>query len=488
MRSNFQFMESIDPTLYDKLVIAEKALYTSRKLTGHALRRFWEKFTADLLVSYGIYNDLSASLQGKAPTLGERMDFFTKPHPALRTRSGYYFKLEELNRKRENKIPVFCDAPIDATITSRHVSGRPSRYYDKTRKTQYPISLLYFLRQYCNDCTHEETDIQPPVFDVNFVQTLDYMTQLHKFLRKFYGLAPAPYDEKIIIFNKFEVIGVNSSPDDGFRTGCIKECTALYYPTTGFSKTLPAIIRFFPKKDQDRDFASRSAGVNSLLDKNACGKGLRNIIELADMDSDSEFYIIAYVFENEASALSNELLRNTPYTTRLVWCKEIAAIVNNLHTNDPKIFHRLINHNSIYLVKSRDGDIHPSLIKMSFAKIIDAGAPTVFGITMSAAKQIKQRQSAEMKYLSGEFSNCPAHNPENTALVERHWEKVDIFALGILLSDILCADISTVPHSKEALQSAGASEAVCDIILRCREDRPDSRPTASEVLDKLNHN
>lgn len=488
MYSNFDFMERIDQDLYDKLVAAEKVLYTSKKATGEALRNFWELFSSKLISKYGIYDTIEDYLGGKAPDLAACLAFLTQPpkgsNPADKFAS-YNAVLVKLNQERAQRgqeiIRFFVDKNIPAEFTPKYSAQSHSRYFDKKRNTQRPISLMWFFRQYCNDCKHEPVDHKPPVFDVSFAQTLDYLTQLHKFLLSYYNIQADKYNDIIILLSKFEITKVDSSPNDNYRSHCFKECAARYYPTTGYAKNFPAIIRFFRKGDLDANFASRSASVNSLVDKNACGKGLRQIIELADFNSDAEFYIIAYVFENEPMPLSSDLLQDTPYSTRLEWCREIAWIINNLHTNDPKIFHRMLNHNCIYLTKGKGDSSQqsPSLIKLSFAKISDDNAPTVFDNAVNAVNVTLHRQSAEPKYIAPEFCN----RPEADA-VELHWERTDVFSLGMLISDILCGNISQHPHTVAELKIAGVDQRIIEIIARCLGIAA-NRPTAAQVLSVL---
>ncbi len=488
MYSNFDFMEQIDQASYQKLILAEKALYTSRKATGAALRDFWEGFVGKILSQYNIYNDLKHYL-GKDPDLATKLAFLTLPNgKAGEKYAGLQSLMEQINRERQKKgqkpVPLFKDKNIPATL-----NGNISRYHSKSRDTRSSISLLWFFRQYCNDCKHEPTDNTPPTFDVTFMQTLDYLVSLHKFLQAYcrnnypaqIGTQITEYNKKIVLLDNFEVTQVNSSPNDQFRTHCFKECLARFSPTTGYGNTFPALIRMFKKSDIDAEFASRSAGVFSLVRNNACGKGLRRIIELSGYDSVSEFYIVAYIFENEATVLNNALLATAPFTVRLEWCREITRIVCDLHANKPKIFHRLINHNCIYLTKTdeEEGQLVPSLINLCFAKILAPNAPTVYAKALSAAEQTQLRQSAEDKYISGEYGNCPVC--ADPGVIEAHWEKVDIFALGMLICDILCADISKKPHCAADLKAAGVNDQIIGILSRCLAAAR-MRPTAAEVL------
>ena len=480
-------MNSIDQELYQKLVIAESALYTSSRTAGGALRDFWENFCSKLLSQYGIYDALENRL-GRSPVLAEQIAFLTQSNGKA---DGIYADLqnlmERLNRERQKKgqkpVPLFKDKPIPATL-----NGNISRYFNKKRDTRQAISLLQFFRQYCNDCKHDPVERKPPFYDVTFLQTVDYFALLHKFLQGYYrnqyDLQISEYNKKIILLDGFEITKVNSSPDDQFRTHCFKECAAYYSPTSGYGNRFPAIIRMFKKSDIDPEFASRSAGVCSLVSNHSCGKGLRRIIELSGYDSDSEFYIVAYVFERNSVLLNNALLVATPFAARMEWCREITTVLCTLHNNRPKIFHRLINHNCIYLTeKSIDNTQYdPSLINLCFAKILDANAPTVYGKVMSAAEQTLLRQSTEDKYIAKEHGLCPVNADLNA--VEAHWEKVDIFALGMLISDILCANISKKPHTADELRAAGVSEPLIDVVKACLSVAH-MRPTAQQVLEAL---
>ena len=501
MKSNFSFMESIDKDLYNLLVDVERCLYIDKYEPAYKLRSFWEAFCGYVFSKYDIYDKLESYL-GASPDLSSSMAFLTE---AAKTGSEFIPEkvkslqdfMKRLNSERvaRNLEPVklFRDRQILKSF-SRDGKTLP-RYLDQEQKTHFhKLWLMVFFREYGNAATHKEkakavAKNSKPQFDVNYLQTIDYLQKLHEFLTAYFGITGLKYNENVILFDKYEVTKVNNSPSDKYRSLCCKECEAFYSPTTGVvSKKYPAIIRFFNKNDLDKTSAVRSASAHSLLDDvSYLGKGLKHVDELSSYESSSQFYIVAYVFKHEPAALSNELLKTTDLATRLEWCKDISKVMERLHSKSEekiKICHRLLSPTCIYITKDSDTNtLVASLTKLSFAKLVRQDAPTVYLKTMKAVEKIGQASDQEYKYIAPELialTESDGNNDINANVDEVFWEKVDIYALGMLISDILCADISAFPHTEEELKNAGVSANIIGIIKKCRLTAKE-RPNASEI-------
>ena len=118
---------------------------------------------------------------------------------------------------------------------------------------------------------------------------------------------------------------------------------------------------------------------------------------------------------------------------------------------------------------------------MSFAKIGDAAANTVYEKAASAVEQTIQRRPEESKYIAPEYANVNSTTKNSPTIC---WDKIDIFSLGMLISDILCADISKRPHTTAELKAAGIDDQIITVIAQCFSPAQ-NRPDASHVLSVL---
>jgi hypothetical protein len=134
----------------------------------------------------------------------------------------------------------------------------------------------------------------------------------------------------------------------------------------------------------------------------------------------------------------------------------------------------MLNHNCISVCDytAEGSSWVPAITKLEFSKLGGFDWPTVVDWAESAKTALHQ---TEEKYIADEWKR--AASTENV-----NWEKIDVFALGVLFEEILMGTIRSERPFYEDLEEVGVSGAVNDLIEQMTLAEIDKRPTVAEVV------
>lgn len=459
MKSNFEFLKEIDTEIYSEVVAIEKSAITDRRGFGNKMRQLLEKLCNKRIKKFGIYNtmlslsgrdnvDLAFKLNAltvkKTPSGEKYMDIFKREAPGIKPMPD--FELWRYDEMDENAWRFF----------NKSAEG----------KEKYRFASN-FLRQFGNDCSHDYGMIDP-VFDVTYEQILDALKTFHRYLREYFEVQNVPQFKEINvpIGEKYEVLEMHV-PADRDRSGCEQEYRAHYYSGARVTTPQHAIIRRYRKNADNADDGGVSEEeffARSLVALSQ-GQGIDGNVRVEEVVSylnpDTEFYMIAYIFNEKPLTLSNERLKEMDYGARLKLCYETAELLSNYHKKG--IYHRMLSAKSIYIVPDGNG-FKPSVINFSFAKVIDQN--TVFIRAEQALE--KEMGLREQKYLAPEWAK-----PDE----ETDWAKVDIYSLGMLFMDVLSGEILARPDFAKI-----KDERIIDLLKSMLRSRSDDRSDIEEVI------
>lgn len=419
--SNFEFMKFHGAKLYNSLKDFEGKIILEPFEAGEKLRVSLEMFAVAVIEEKRLKESYNSYLKNN-----DRTD-------NLATKLRF---LEE-NRVLPN-YEISTEYMYDGKKTTRFLK---KDYYRGGRFT-----ILYYLRTFGNQFHHAESgdfNSTNARYVCNYYHMLDCAILLYEYLLEYYKVSSNPsFDIKkvpIVLANeqsRFEITGEIKSRANIILTNCKSEYTAKYYSSDDNDTSYYAILQFFSKKDKSVSPAlmSRCAKTYSVTRRSLFGEAIREIKVVSSLSAESDFYILAYIFEQEAQPLSEKLLKQIPIKERLNICYGIAAIMCDLHSAKPPIYHRLLNYSCIYLCKNdiEDDAWQPAIIKFNVAKINKDSVQTVVqDATKKSISAIKENALA--KYIPEDWeSNASEHGDE-----------IDVYSLGMLFYDILCAEFDS---------------------------------------------
>ena len=461
---NFAFMYDIHRGIYDWLSIAEKNARLNIQNTGNPIRQALELFVKDLIGEHGLSADIPLDLD-----LAEKLRLLNDER-TLRA-AGYLAPGQRIDQK-----PLLPYAAYDRV---RRRYAYEVRYtVNKDNAVGFEVesgSYYYLVRKVGNTFSHPEENQGDPrkTFD-NLCIALD---AFYKILIKRYRVKNMPaFSRNKMPIGEF-IVDSTMEPEDKILSGCTMEFMA-HIPSR-LGKTY-ALLRQYPKGNLDENFIQRNADcfdVATMSTPSGVPDGMTRMRALNQIDSNNEFYVIAYLFNQPAQVLSNEILRKLSLQQRLELCKELVEALQTLHTLAHPIQHRLLNFNSIY-VTEYENKWTPHIVKLDFAKI-NIGVP-IQGFTVgvqaaeASAELLKQQLTA--RYLAPEWKT------EKTKDV--NWEQVDIYSLGVMLLDILNGQSSLVSIDTviDQVSALGLPESLVELVAEMTNEASGQRTKLAPVL------
>lgn len=254
--------------------------------------------------------------------------------------------------------------------------------------------------------------------------------------------------------------------------GCKKE---YYGIDSSVTPNAYAVIKEYDVQNMDMNFVKRNMSVLERIHSNTMDpiEGIADIKQLNEVNTEDESYYVSYVFHKQPMELSQENLNraDTPFE-RVQMCKRLSNAISQLHNLEEPIYHRLINAKSVALCDFSDKKfgIVPYLINFDFSKFKAADAKmTVLGQFKNEVDSLKQE---DMEYIC-EYD-----------MTDTSYEKMDIYALGILFIRILSGDLQS-PRldlaDKLNLIEENYNSKIADLLEMMLSETAIDRPTAKQV-------
>ncbi|WP_329802571.1 hypothetical protein [Holdemanella biformis] len=254
--------------------------------------------------------------------------------------------------------------------------------------------------------------------------------------------------------------------------GCKKE---YYGIDSSVTPNAYAVIKEYDVQNMDMNFVKRNMSVLERIHSNTMDpiEGIADIKQLNEVNTEDESYYVSYVFHKQPMELSQENLNraDTPFE-RVQMCKRLSNAISQLHNLEEPIYHRLINAKSVVLCDFSDKKfgIVPYLINFDFSKFKAADAKmTVLEQFKNEVDSLKQE---DMEYIC-EYD-----------MTDTSYEKMDIYALGILFIRILSGDLQS-PRldlaDKLNLIEENYNSKIADLLEMMLSEIAIDRPTAKQV-------
>lgn len=254
--------------------------------------------------------------------------------------------------------------------------------------------------------------------------------------------------------------------------GCKKE---YYGIDSSVTPNAYAVIKEYDVQNMDMNFVKRNMSVLERIHSNTMDpiEGIADIKQLNEVNTEDESYYVSYVFHKQPMELSQENLNraDTPFE-RVQMCKRLSNAISQLHNLEEPIYHRLINAKSVVLCDFSDKKfgIVPYLINFDFSKFKAADAKmTVLEQFKNEVDSLKQE---DMEYIC-EYD-----------MTDTSYEKMDIYALGILFIRILSGDLQS-PRldlaDKLNLIEENYNSKIADLLEMMLSETSIDRPTAKQV-------
>lgn len=254
--------------------------------------------------------------------------------------------------------------------------------------------------------------------------------------------------------------------------GCKKE---YYGIDSSVTPNAYAVIKEYDVQNMDMNFVKRNMSVLERIHSNTMDpiEGIADIKQLNEVNTEDESYYVSYVFHKQPMELSQENLNraDTPFE-RVQMCKRLSNAISQLHNLEEPIYHRLINAKSVVLCDFSDKKfgIVPYLINFDFSKFKAADAKmTVLEQFKNEVDSLKQE---DMEYIC-EYD-----------MTDTSYEKMDIYALGILFIRILSGDLQS-PRldlaDKLNLIEENYNSKIADLLEMMLSETAIDRPTAKQV-------
>lgn len=434
MKSNYSFLENIDSELFLKILKVEKRAKTNPYEIGNSLRHVLEYLCNKKIVRYNLKDEMLAVCAPNIPSLFDQMRL-------LRDNKDFLPRVRSISGNEDIK-PLPC---FNVRLTYKDKSGNILSRFDKPDAISEKDRAKYswadnFLRQICNDYSHEDNIFLEKVFAKRYENVIYALRVLQDYIIKYYDLDR----NKIPFFNEdwmpisdYEITGVKI-PLDKDRTSCEKEYTAKRYEdyrddTVGYS-----VIRQYPRLNSRANFLRRAPDV--YLAKDNMRSLLKKVTIISEGgNNDRPFYLVAYDFSNEAYKLNTKLLSSLDFSEKVNLCLSYAKNMADFHKNSTPIYHRVFSSDCAYYSDERNGGgkISTAIIKFEYAKIDDDKTLTVIGTKPKNMFSEKE----DLRYIAPEWSSLT--DPTAT-----DWARVDVYSLGILFCDIMMGSIGEYQMNK----------------------------------------
>ncbi len=430
--SNFNFLQNINKPLFAAIKEAESMSRTNFVDCGHKSRKACELFIDSVLRKKGLDNQITGDLFNKISSL--RDEFYLK-------QIGYL--------KQDMNLTDHPILPELGKVKFVKNSGESTTcdYYD-------------YLRRFGNACSHsEQKSYDPKIMFNNVVKCLmGYRLLFSKYYSKQIHDPIGTFEADLMPIDNF-YINKASVPADQNRSKCNKEFFG-YSLDSRNNISYYAILRQYDKTDVDNNFMLRNSDVFLEASRETISgipEGMTSFQTIVGLDNQtSSFYITAHLFRFKPMPLTQELLKGTSIKNRIELCSGIAACFYNLHNAEDPIYHRLLTYDSIVVCNFK-GSLIPYIVKFDYGKLTALDQYMTVFQQAKHAEQNLQKEKGLTKYLAPEWSRI-----SSTESVE--WDKVDVYSLGVLFSDILIGRFERSLASFEELEEIGLSNDLLDML------------------------
>ncbi len=449
--SNFNFLQCVNQNLFSIIKEAESLAHTKFTDCGQKSRQACELFIDSILRKKGLSQKITGELSTKISLLQDE-DYLKK--------IGYLKDDQSLSSN-----PILPDLGTVDFVTNSGKIKSGCDYYT-------------FLRQFGNTCSHYKDEPYYPRIDFsNVTKCLQgYRLLFSKYYANQIPKGIGPFKADLMPIEEFYIIS-SSVPQDQARSKCKREFWG-YSLDDRLNVGYYSILRLYDKADVDSNFMLRNSDVFLEASKETISgipEGMTSFRTIAGTDSSStSFYITAHLFRFEPKPLSSDLLSVTSLKQRLELCIGIASCFNNLHNADTPIYHRLLTYDSVVVCRFKEKLI-PYVIKFDYGKLsISSQYKTVFQEAKQAELNI-QKEKSLTKYLAPEWNSISDSDSFN-------WEKIDIYSLGVLFSDILAARFGGELISFDELEDLNLSDDLLDTLDMMTSENADLRSNLEYVL------
>lgn len=449
-KGNFWFLEKVNIELYNQLLSAESKARLDFKGAGRDCRDALE-----LIINY-IIKDSGLDKAIKPDSELYKKIYFLRDEASLK-KAGYLSQNQSL--KDKNILPDL---------------GKVK--YLQINSLNDENDYYYFMRRLGNSSSHMNIEKDYP--KVNYENIIKALKGFHILCKRYFSNRISKdipvFNEGLMHIGKYHIYD-SYVPNDSIRSKCIRELLGYMNDSSG-NKAFYAVLRLYKKTDMDEKFLMRNSDTYAEASKysySSVPEGMIRTEELTEYSSEaSSFYIIAYIFNREPIQLGNRILKEMDLGKRVKLCKRIADCFLNLHQLETPIYHRMLSYESIYVCDYKKEWI-PFVIKFDFAKInTGSNKGTVINDAIKAKNYLQEFKL--LKYLAPEWGN--AGGGENI-----NWGKVDLYALGMLFSDILNGALGPSEVEIEHLKELGLSEYLLKLLDSLRADMPSKRVDIDEV-------
>lgn len=385
-----------------------------------------------------------------------------------------------------NAIDEFCDSAIKVdlqTICDKKMLG-PSFNYDriKTENNENIVCLndIKIIETLLNKKVSLENDAFKKylctVNDHKVISGRILRNGLKSFdvvLRAFYNINDnKKWNKDAIKIDNFDIYKITTK-----ALGCKKEYFGVDLNAT---PNTYAVIKEYNIQNMDMNFARRNISVLERINSNAMDpiEGIAQICQLNEINSEDESYYLSYIFNKKPMLLNQENLNlaNTPYE-RVQMCKRLANAISQLHNLQEPIYHRLINTKSVVLCDFSDKNkgIVPYLINFDFSKLKAVDSKST--VLEQFKNQVNSLEQEDTEYVC-EYD-----------MSDISYEKMDVYALGILFIRILSGDLQSPLLNlvdKLNLIEQNYNKKIADLLEWMISEVASDRPSAQKVYAVFN--
>lgn len=420
---NFIFLKAINPDIFEHISKAEKQAKLNLTNCGENMRKALEAFA----------------------------DHVFKQYPDARQYLG--------NGDLNDMMRVLIGRSLVQRLPAYEVICE-----ENGRKIRRKIEGHDLIRQLGNRCHHYGAErVMPEISYQNIILGLKCCYAM--FTQQFGVTAPA-FDEGIMPIGKYYICKA-VQPTDCSLSGCMQEYTCVELDFRSKVSYYVMIRQYYQRSMNDNFLVRNYSTYTELLRsdiRDGIALGIEQITE-PDRSGNSPFYLVAYKFSFNPQPLTEGYLKKLSMSQRCRLCLDLIVTIASMHKADTPIYHRMLSYESIYICIN--GDRHtPYIAKFDFAKLQD-NMTVITGVpNIAAAKR--------SKYLAPEWERTFAsENPQ--------WASVDIYALGVLLGDIMLGKIGVLPATEDELLDQDLPDEIIEAILSMTDDRPSARFTLEDA-------
>lgn len=333
--------------------------------------------------------------------------------------------------------------------------------------------VLDQLREFGNAGSHAAKENEKSETALTFANLITCLKELHKILKLYFNLNVPSFDYNMMTIKSYEIERVDKSPADKDQTKCTCEFWGYTQKGAANMKTY-VIIRQYNAKDIEEKLLSRNIDFRQLATRRVRRGSIEGIIPYIQRldEGNGEFALIAYEFDEKPMKLRS-IIKSMNIEERCRMCCDIAACFKGIHTNNPPLYHRVLTYESIYVCNygTKDEPDWLPYLKFDFGKItgnLESVDLTVIEYAKDAVERLKL-QSLK-KYV------------HESAFKREDWERVDIYALYVLLGDIMRGEILNIPANYDELLDMGYPDEFLDVWDKISAD---DSPGLEEIYPEL---